>query len=188
MWHMLSVHGYLPGRWHCVRLRFGNLQLMLMCDSHSMMLPLAPLPPFLLPPAFELQAARPVVGRLSRSSAGGAGGAIHLGLWGSQVLLYNSTFTNNSATQFGGAVHSLAIDGSSLQLDGVNATGNTAALVPPSTSDADLIASALRSEGGCLHVDGSSVSVNISRSVMNTNMAGRVSALLLVCWSFPLAF
>jgi predicted outer membrane repeat protein len=40
-----------------------------------------------------------------------------VGVWGSRVLLYNSTFTNNTATRSGGAVHALAIDKSSITLD-----------------------------------------------------------------------
>jgi predicted outer membrane repeat protein len=66
---------------------------------------------------FTHQATRPPASRQTGPASGGSGGAIYLGLWGGQVLLYNSTFTNNTATRFGGAVHALAIAQSSVTLD-----------------------------------------------------------------------
>lgn len=126
-----------------------------------------------LPPA--MQATRRSVTRQTGSAAGGAGGAIYLGLWGTDVFLHNSTFTNNSAQQYGGAVHALAIDSSSVRLHRVNATGNAATLEAEGSDADEFVAATLRSEGGMLHVDGSVASVNISHSVMSNNLAGRVS-------------
>lgn len=122
-----------------------------------------------------MQATRPSVSRRAGSTSGGAGGAIHLGLWGTQVFLHNSTFTNNSATQLGGAIHALAIDRSSVTLHRLNATGNSATLEVPGSSPEEFIAATLRSEGGALHVDGSVAAVNISHCSMEMNLAGRVS-------------
>lgn len=90
------------------------------------------------------------------------------------MFLHNSTFVNNSAANLGGAVHALAIDRSSVELQNVNATGNAANFVAQAASEDEYIAATLRSEGGALHVDGSVASVTISNSTMAANMAGRV--------------
>lgn len=127
-------------------------------------------------PSLLLQAIRPSVSRTTGAPSGGAGGAIYLGLWGSSVLLSKSTFNSNGATQLGGAVYALAIDRSSIQVARVNASGNTAALEAPGSSEQQLLASTLRSEGGALHVEGSVATLDIINSTLEGNTAGRVSS------------
>lgn len=148
-----------------------NLTLMIMlasCASH---------PSSLLPP---LQA----TGSSSGGSTGGAGGAIFIGMWGSRLLLHNSSFANNSARQQGGALHAMAIDSSLVSLQSVNATNNSAMLLQPGLAWASeeevfagpaLVAVALRSDGGALHVAGSEAALVVADSRLQGNTAGRVS-------------
>lgn len=98
-------------------------------------------------------------------------------MWASQLLLHNSTFTNNSASMQGGALHALAIDSSIVSLRAVTATNNSAVLLQPSHEDAGeaLVAAALRSDGGALHVAGSGATLVVTDSRMQGNTAGRVS-------------
>lgn len=102
----------------------------------------------------------------------GNGGALYLGLWNSNVTLYDTGFIGNNATGSGGAVEVLSID-SNVTFINTIASGNLAGQVKLNSPQA--ASQAVRSEGGVVHVQGSMGQLRLVNVNMTANRAGRVS-------------
>lgn len=104
------------------------------------------------------------------------GGAMFLGLWSSVITLYNSTFSNNSASGHGGAISGWANSGT-IRIDNSTASNNTA--VERFEQSLDLTGlgrrRSMQSEGGALRVQGSGASLMVVGTRVANNQAGRVS-------------
>ncbi|WIA16706.1 hypothetical protein OEZ85_013362 [Tetradesmus obliquus] len=119
----------------------------------------------------------------STSFTTGDGGALFFGMGSLNASITNCTFSNNSAAQRGGAISSMALS-SNITMNNTTASRNWAG---NGSATQQLLGMAQgqqpgqRSEGGALHVGGSTTTLLLRNVTMNSNEAAQGGAVSVSC-------